>query len=447
METDEFHASEVYNEEIVEGYNFQMPTSSADDVYEFKSSPEESMLLNSIGELEEEDEISESTKRTEEPMEAEDNGAERKVPPLRILLMPKPNSEDDKTADPDHVPSAKKPRTRKQPEKRANSSSRVTRSSVRQTAREQTPVESPDGPPAKRSRPQRRAAQTTIVRRVETQLPSTSTSLTVTSTNIDQISVGSPPDPNLDETSRSSGSDCDLNFSLQQPERLSDEVRNLFKLQDLGAFCGLKRMLSQRWARDFQQQQSIAFVDHKSALPPLKKKNFVDFCAKPPPQTKIATSAEVMTSHMKQQRHMRKRHDLERRQLSEFIEREFVRQLNDLPGRSRNAVTCMRILADNDVYNANVLDMNTEELNKISIRSREEIIAQMKEKMEILIKNAFNRHKMEAESLYYQQCYEWERHVFDQLPTDRRAKIEDFNLRDCVKRVKTKRIDLAALLN
>ncbi|KAI6220275.1 hypothetical protein M3Y95_01067800 [Aphelenchoides besseyi] len=447
METDEFHASEVYNEEIVEGYNFQMPTSSADDVYEFKSSPEESTLVNSVGEFEEEDEILGSRKRTEEPMEAEDYEDERKVPPLRILLMPKTNSEDDKIADPDHVPSAKKPRTRKQPEKRATLTSRVTRSSVRQSAREQTPVKSPDGPPAKRSRPQRRAAQTTIVRRVETQLPSTSTSLTVTSTNIDQISVGSPPDPNLDEASRSSGSDCDTNFNLQQPERLSDEVRNLFELQDLGAFSGLKRMLSQRWSRDFQQQQSIAFVNHKPASSPPKRRNPFDMNKVLWPETKTTSASAVMTSHINQQRHMYKRHLDERDELSEFIEREFVRQLNDLPGRSRSAVTCMRILADNDVYNANVLDMNTEELNKISIRSREEIVTQMKEKMEILIKNTFNRHKMEAESLYYQQCYEWERHVFDQLPADRRAKIEDFNLRDCVKRIETKRIDLAALLN
>ncbi|KAI6225413.1 hypothetical protein M3Y99_01345200 [Aphelenchoides fujianensis] len=498
---------------------------AADDIYEFKSSPEDNatMILQppdvlgrsiggggedapafhqpagdfeaDFGLDEEEDErafLGGGTRRAraaalaDEPMEAEAydddeprpsrlyhtlpqheaaGGEEgRKVPPLRILLMPKGGADEEKPPEAEGGGNAKKRTARRQTEKRATSSSRVTRSSTRHAARDSTPAEpdEPDEPPSKRPRPQRRATRQNrdvtptatssggAARRGEresSQLPSTSghTLQVAASTLLDSSMPASPADPNADEMSRSSGSDGDPAFSLQ-PERLSAPVRTLFKQGDVGGYCGLKKMLVQRWARDFhQQQQPWTPAEHKSALPPTKKKLAEQF-ARPPPPTRSGTSGELMQSHLKQQRHMRKRHDHERRQLSEFVEREFVRQLNNVPARSRTAVTCMRILADQDIYNANVLEINTDELNKIAIRSREEVHAQLRDKMDVLVKNTYNRHAMEAESLYYQQCYEWERYVFDQLPADKRARIEDFSLRDCVKRVKTKRIELAALL-
>ncbi|KAI6239463.1 hypothetical protein M3Y99_00581400 [Aphelenchoides fujianensis] len=449
METDDPHGHEleVGSEEIVDGTshglsqmgppNGSAAAAAADDIYEFKSSPEDNATMirqppdvlgrtigggggedaaafhQPAGEFEadfgldeEEDDrafLGGGTRRAratalaDEPMEAEaydddeprpsrlyhtlpqheaaGGEEDRKVPPLRILLMPKGGADEEKPPDAEGGGNAKKRTARRQTEKRATSSSRVTRSSTRHAARDSTPAEpdEPDEPPSKRPRPQRRATRQNRdvtptatssggARRGEresSQLPSTSghTLQVAASTLLDSSMPASPADPNADEMSRSSGSDGDPAFSLQ-PERLSAPVRTLFKQGDVGGYCGLKKMLVQRWARDFHQQQQ------------------------PSP----------------------------------------------------------------DIYNANVLDINTDELNKIAIRSREEVHAQLRDKMDVLVKNTYNRHAMEAESLYYQQCYEWERYVFDQLPADKRARIEDFSLRDCVKRVKTKRIELAALL-
>jgi hypothetical protein len=47
-----------------------------------------------------------------------------------------------------------------------------------------------------------------------------------------------------------------------------------------------------------------------------------------------------MENQENRQRHLRKQQAVERHQLAGFIEREFQRQLNDVPSRSRTAITC-----------------------------------------------------------------------------------------------------------
>lgn len=63
----------------------------------------------------------------------------------------------------------------------------------------------------------------------------------------------------------------------------------------------------------------------------------------------------------------------------------------------------MRILADNDIYNGNIIDINTEDLNKIQPKSRDEVIEQVRIQVEPLVNNTLKRHSMEADCLYFEQ--------------------------------------------
>jgi hypothetical protein len=61
------------------------------------------------------------------------------------------------------------------------------------------------------------------------------------------------------------------------------------------------------------------------------------------PQPKLdGSSVDLMDNQLIRQKHLSRQHALERQKLSKFIEREFKRQLNDIPARSRTAITCSK---------------------------------------------------------------------------------------------------------
>ncbi|KAI6183097.1 MPN domain-containing protein [Aphelenchoides bicaudatus] len=384
----------------------------------------------------------------------------RKVPPLRILLN-KNGGDSSKNLSPslstssgaldaqvDGTPTGGGIRKRAARKKAAGAGAaanekRLTRLTRGQLLARKQPVPHSEGLSAKRPRATRRnigasgpssRALTPKREREVSQAPSTSSAV-----QADQTGVSMPPSPEANSQS-SNLSDNDPAFNLQ-PERLSFQVTNLFNQSDLGAYTGLKRMLHQRWARDFQEQQQIWTPARcKSSLNQSTRPKVTKLINPKVPQPKPdIKSAELMQNQIIRQRRMRKKHFEERKQLAQFIEREFKRQLNDIPIRSKTAITCVRVLSDNDIYNGNVLDTNTDELNKIPARSRDEVVGQVRQKVEPLVNSLLKRHKIEADCLYFEQCAEWERFVTDQVPVDKRLeKFDDFTLRDCIKHLKPK---------
>lgn len=63
----------------------------------------------------------------------------------------------------------------------------------------------------------------------------------------------------------------------------------------------------------------------------------------------------------------------------------------------------MRILADNDVYNGNIIDINNDDLSKSQLKPRDEVIEQVRVQVEPLVNNTLKRHSMEADCLYFEQ--------------------------------------------
>jgi hypothetical protein len=52
------------------------------------------------------------------------------------------------------------------------------------------------------------------------------------------------------------------------------------------------------------------------------------------------------------------------------------------------------------------MDINTDELNKIQSKSRDEIVAQVRKQLEVHANNTLKRHSIEADSLYFEQvCF------------------------------------------
>lgn len=72
-----------------------------------------------------------------------------------------------------------------------------------------------------------------------------------------------------------------------------------------------------------------------------------------------------------------------------------------------------RLLADADIFNANIMDINGDELRPVAVRSREEIVTVLRARMQPLVATTASRQRIEADSLYSQQvgiclhCSNW----------------------------------------
>lgn len=76
----------------------------------------------------------------------------------------------------------------------------------------------------------------------------------------------SSPDP-PDETSRSSGAESAEPALSQQPERLSDEIYDLFSQSDVGRLLGLKSLIRRKWLRDLEQQKKALVYETRAKMP------------------------------------------------------------------------------------------------------------------------------------------------------------------------------------
>uniref|UniRef100_A0A158P863 SprT-like domain-containing protein n=1 Tax=Angiostrongylus cantonensis TaxID=6313 RepID=A0A158P863_ANGCA len=454
-------------------------TSAADDVYEFRSSPEGefSQIQPEFGNHDERERSAPpSTKRQRlgearpdsqggsahsgdiEMDDIEDDEcntkaitSDRKVPPLRISL-PITQSEEDLHGESTghqlvlgHLSSATRKTSRGRHGKRQNDADdaqRMTRSKVRQTGK----VLDDTDAWAKKKRGR------------------ISTALGVTGDEADESTADdtSPVGEGSEDTSTGQASN-----SASIPESLSSEQRIIYENPRSGMFH-LKKLLAERWLADFHKEHqkhsegnekykkmllftgdysSRHMIDgsivNQTLMKDTERKDEQPFpaevqCCSPAAKEEADSEDEsngicsemkaMWKEHNEERINTMNRMHKERIKLQLFWEQEFLR-MEQREQRSTPLMSAVRFLRENEMCNAQILEEPTEPLKPMS---REEF-GERKNKS---INQLYNRHKMEASSLFGLQrdmwWYEARRRGLD---------VNSKFIKDCVPMVKVEKVD------
>ncbi|CAD5212132.1 unnamed protein product [Bursaphelenchus xylophilus] len=458
------------------------PVAATEDVYEFKEDPDDSLVVPEVlrppeeqpdtsGIMETEDDEAEMSQedagndlepelndsadgQLDSNLDEVDEVSGRRVPPLRIQL---PKDEEDEFEDEDPGRTAgkeakttpKKPvRTQRKTTEKRGASGRITRSSTRQTTKKEQ--KSPaDAGSAKRPRTARRSA----VRETPARALDADNSLTVGLSPTPQASM--PNSPEQDEESRSSGADSAVPILSLQPDRLSDEIYALYDHSDISRRLTTKEMMIKRWKSDLErQQQPWKTADYTSVIdriePRLAYSTVCQYLSKAAPFTDKSSMKAMMASHDEQYQTLKNRQHAERQRLMEQIERQTLRELNFIRQRSTNAITAIRILNDAETLNANRLDERSDEaIKQIGVRSRSEIVKELKDRFRHSTTQLFNRHRFEADTIFQKQKDEWQRFVMERMPSEVRSGVENPVIKELykdLKRVEPRKVDLDMII-
>uniref|UniRef100_A0A7I5E507 DUF4211 domain-containing protein n=2 Tax=Haemonchus contortus TaxID=6289 RepID=A0A7I5E507_HAECO len=455
-------------------------TSTADDVYEFKSSPESEFVPNQqpdFGNREERERSAPpSAKRQrltearpeshagsahsgdiemddidEEEANSKQGVSDRKVPPLRISL-PITQAEDDMHSEQSghQMPSGHPNSNRKGPRGRhgkrhndADEAQRMTRSKVRQTGK------ALDDTDAWTKKKRGRVNTTT------TQGEEADESI---------VDDASPMAEGSDDTSPTG----QASNSMSIPESLSSEQRIIYENPRSGMFH-MKKLLAARWVEDLRKQHELPQNDNE------KYKNMLlltgDYSLrrdgagtmtgqtsieKVEPKTEHKSFAGTNSSsgsvangeaesedestglcpemralwreHNEERTNMTNRMYKERVKLRLFWEQELLR-LEQREKGTTPAMSAVRFLRENEMCNAQILEEPSEPLKPMS-RS------EFTERKNKSISQMYNRHKMEASSLFGLQRDMW-------LCEARRRGLEVTPecINDCVPMVKAEKMD------
>ncbi|EYC38061.1 hypothetical protein Y032_0745g2000 [Ancylostoma ceylanicum] len=419
------------------------PTTSADDVYEFKSSPESEFTPNQpeFGNRDERERSAPPSAKRQRLAETrpeshggsahsgememddveEDEGnskhgaSDRKVPPLRISL-PITQSEEDMHGEHSghqhssgHLGGARKgPRGRHgKRHNDADEAQRMTRSKVRQTGR----VLDDTDAWSKKKRGRVNVS-----------------SLTVAGDEADESTVddASPVAECSDDTSPT----CQTSNSI--PDSLTTEQRIIYENPRSGMFR-LKKMLAARWLKDLHQQNERPHEfdeKYKNMLlltgdysvrrlddPKQKEQTNMDVnpCKKEetPDEATINGYAEsedessgiclemkgLWKEHNEERANMMNRMYKERIKLRLFWEEELLRKEQREKGTTP-LMSAVRFLRENEMCNAQILEEAPEPLKAMDQ-------TEFTERRNKSINQMYNRHKMEASSLFGAQRDMW----------------------------------------
>uniref|UniRef100_A0AC34FAR9 Uncharacterized protein n=1 Tax=Panagrolaimus sp. ES5 TaxID=591445 RepID=A0AC34FAR9_9BILA len=386
------------------------------DVYEFQSSPEndEGKPVKKFGRvgppaakrLKESSPIEEEESRLQIDDEEDETSEtvlhespKRKVPPLKIVLPLKSNSDEDTTRDVEEEkivvevePVVKKSARGRKPA--AGTQARLTRSRLKAAAEEESP--------GRRNKPTRRTA--------------TSSSLIGNVLGEDYDNYGLSPGLGVDEDSQEAETRPE-SPQIPPPIRAWEMIQeNTFKENTFKGSQGLSTLIVDKWKESLKASLEQVFEESEILNYDLYKINAKDYFTQKSkyhpemPKLNPNMDSRVKEIYLKQLRERRLRQseqEKERNRLQMFGEREYLRVVRNLIIRERTKVSILRMMRDSDACNPIVYDSFRPRMETPSMKP--ETKEQVLEKITYLSKNLFNKHRMENDNLQMFQKDELEK--------------------------------------